>query len=704
MRKSLYKAKSITKTIFNCLVSGVCFSLSAANIQTATPLTQEQPTTKLSPSLELSERAAVDNVSSLDAVLNSQLESAKLEAQAEILDKQRKKFIQAEHAARKRDWNQFSQLTEQLKDYPLYHYLVREQLMRNFSLSQTHEIEAFLAQAGDEPVARRLRYKWLYWLARNNHASLFLTHYRDFGSVSLKCKHLEYRLRTDEKNHDIFKQTENLWMTPNSIPSTCNPLIKRWKQAGLMSSDKIWKRFQLAINAKQYRVARYLKSQLPPTEQGAADLLESVIKNPKKLASINFRLPLTDKAKDIIRTGLNKLSWRDANKTIEIWHKLGSQYEYTEALPELKRNISLSLAIDKDPKAEDWLNSLSDQQDESVMQWMLSTALHAMDWQKVATITAQFSKDDPDTYQWIYWNAVAETQLGNLETAATLFESLAGKRSYYGFLAARQLNKQPELAHKPIQFSEQELIKVKSNPAAIRSKEFLALNRMTDARREWNQLVTQTPLDEQLKLAMIAHQWGWQHQAILAFARSKQIDDVEKRFPLEHFEIFAEQSKKNQIPMSWAYAITRQESAFKTDAISHAGARGLMQLKPSTAKGVAQNIAYKDASQLLTADTNISLGTAHLSQMLQSFKANPVLATAAYNAGKSRVLQWVKEANTADSIQWIEQIPYKETRDYVKNVLTYQLIYAKLTNQKDDFLSQLHNYPIIGKHNNTAAK
>lgn len=226
------------------------------------------------------------------------------------------------------------------------------------------------------------------------------------------------------------------------------------------------------------------------------------------------------------------------------------------------------------------------------------------------------------------------------------------------------------------------------------------MGRLLEARREWNSLVDSSAQSEMVALAQLAHRWGWQHQSILAFAKSKRIDDVEKRFPLYQNELYRSESTKNKIPISWAYAITRQESAFKEDASSGAGAQGLMQLTPSTARRVAKRqsksnyIAYKHQRQLHTPEINIKLGIAHLKEMLDHYQGHPILATAAYNAGSHRVDMWLKENTISDSILWIEQIPYRETREYVKNVLTYQQIYSQLSDSPDSFLSTLSNHPI----------
>ncbi|WP_210330304.1 transglycosylase SLT domain-containing protein [Aliikangiella sp. G2MR2-5] len=615
--------------------------------------------------------------------------------------KERKLFQQAEEALNKKQFVHFNQLRKELQSYPLKYYLERDYLLNDLSLKHSEAISTFLTQHGDQPVSRKLRYKWLYWLAENNHGSLFLRHYQNLGSITLKCHYLKFQLKQTGLNNDINSQISNLWLTGSSLPKACDRLFTSWNKVSPVDDNLIWRRLLLAYKKNNNSLAKYLTSRLSSKSKGAASLLAKTVKNPDILESTDFRQPLTSRAEDIITLGLSRLAWKNPNKAIEIWQRLGEKFDYHTSSNELRRIIALSLAIDKEPAASFWLESLGVEKDESVNQWFLSTALENGDWEKVAYYSRALSDKDKDTHKWNYWLGVAETQLGNLTEARATFSKIAHKRSYYGFLAARQLNQKASLSQKPVEFTFSELSQIAQEPAAQRAFEFYQMNRLGDARREWNHLVAKTSNDQQIKLAALAYKWGWQHQAILAFARSKQIDDVEKRFPLAYLDTYVENTQKHNIPLSWAFAVTRQESAFKTDARSSANARGLMQLTPATAKQVSMHSSgYRSPSQLYTAETNIKLGTAHLAKMYRSFNNNPILATAAYNAGRTRVVKWIENSTTSDPIHWIEQIPYKETREYVKNVLTYQLIYAQLTRQPESFIGQIEQLSIASNNNN----
>jgi soluble lytic murein transglycosylase len=129
--------------------------------------------------------------------------------------------------------------------------------------------------------------------------------------------------------------------------------------------------------------------------------------------------------------------------------------------------------------------------------------------------------------------------------------------------------------------------------------------------------------------------------------------------------------------LTWAYGVARSESLFMRDVRSSAGAIGLMQVMPATARKVARSIKlpYSGLATLTNAESNIRLGTTYLADMLARFGGNRVLATAAYNAGPHRVDQWLDGAAVLDTRIWIETIPFNETRSYVRRVFEAETIF-----------------------------
>ncbi|MBV1874524.1 MAG: transglycosylase SLT domain-containing protein, partial [Gammaproteobacteria bacterium] len=183
---------------------------------------------------------------------------------------------------------------------------------------------------------------------------------------------------------------------------------------------------------------------------------------------------------------------------------------------------------------------------------------------------------------------------------------------------------------------------------------------------------------QRLIAAGIATDWGWTSQSIQAISTTDNLHYLSLRYPRGYQKEISSHANSNNIDQEFVFALVRQESLFRPDAYSPAGAIGMMQLLPATAKEVAKsfNIPYEGKHELLQADKNIQLGTSYLKQLLSTFDNNKVFATAAYNAGPHRVVKWIPETPLPADV-WIETIPFKETRNYVKHILSSEEIYRQ---------------------------
>jgi soluble lytic murein transglycosylase len=228
-----------------------------------------------------------------------------------------------------------------------------------------------------------------------------------------------------------------------------------------------------------------------------------------------------------------------------------------------------------------------------------------------------------------------------------------------------------------LQAKQQRVEALANHPGLLRARELVRLNRSLLARQEWNLALDDADQDDLKAAARLAQQWNWPSQSILTLARLRQWNDLELRFPLAHRDAVTDQARDHGIDTAWIYAIVRQESAFMSDARSSAGARGLMQLMPKTAKQVAKELKQSPVKlkDLYQPEVNIKLGAGYLNKVYRQLQESPVLATAAYNAGPHRVLSWLPEQSQASDI-WIETVPFKETREYLKRVLAYTVIYS----------------------------
>ncbi|WP_168187724.1 transglycosylase SLT domain-containing protein, partial [Pseudomonas sp. HMSC75E02] len=263
--------------------------------------------------------------------------------------------------------------------------------------------------------------------------------------------------------------------------------------------------------------------------------------------------------------------------------------------------------------------------------------------------------------------------------AMALYQPLARERDFYGFLAADRINAPYQLNNRPVSISPQVMQRVRNAASTRRALEFYARGDVISARREWYYAARVFNRDELLAQARMAYDMQWYFPAIRAISQAQYWDDLDIRFPVAHRDSLLREARNRDLHPSWVFAITRQESAFMSDARSGVGATGLMQLMPATAKETSKKfgIPLAGPQQLIVPDLNIRLGAAYLSQVQGQFNGNRVLATAAYNAGPGRVRQWLKDARHLSFDVWVESIPFDETRQYVQNVLSYAVIYGQ---------------------------
>ena len=184
--------------------------------------------------------------------------------------------------------------------------------------------------------------------------------------------------------------------------------------------------------------------------------------------------------------------------------------------------------------------------------------------------------------------------------------------------------------------------------------------------------------------AKLASEWGWYDRAIFTMGAAHAYDDLELRFPITYRDEIEKYATKRNLDAGWIFALMRSESAFMEKVKSPAGALGLMQIMPATGKLTARKIGMKKfrTRDLLIAKKNIAIGTAYMKEMQDKFKGNYILATASYNAGPGRSVKWSPRKGCIEPDIWVEQIPFDETRAYVKRVMFYASIYDWRLNQQ----------------------
>ncbi|WP_343847398.1 transglycosylase SLT domain-containing protein [Bowmanella denitrificans] len=610
------------------------------------------------------------------------------------LEQQRAQFLDTEKWSYYPDSQAYQDALVNLADYPLLPYLQQTALLASVKLNNEQAIAGFLQDYADTPLDRELREKWLTYLAKRNDQARFLKYYRDTGDDTLRCTNAAYHLNQTQNRQQAFALVPELWLVGKSQDKACDKVFKQWTDAGQRTEQMIWQRLVLAADGGDHTLVPYLKSLLPAPQQYLGDLWLDARRNPSSVARLSrFPVKYPDKEKQIVLYALKRLVWRDKPLAIKTWQQASDKYRFDPSEEqEVAAGFAIAMAVEDHPQAEFWLERANrGDGNEEIFRWHLTHVLRHQDWQHVADVVNMAPAALEEDYSSRYWLARSYEHLNDPVNAKRQYDALSNVRHYYGFLAAGKLAKAPNLADTPLQISDLELSTVENLPAAKRARELLALKRYTAARREWIQLQSQLTYQQGLAAAVLADRWGWHDQAIFAFSRLGYLDDVKRRFPLAYDQTLMHNASKHHVDPAWAFAIARRESSFMVDANSGVGAKGLMQVMPGTARHLAKK---KVSNQVLfDPEKNVEYGTQYLRYLMDKMQDNPVLATAAYNAGMSRVKRWLPKEDVPMDV-WVETIPYKETRNYVKAVMAYKQIYKQRLGQQQNLFEDLANMKI----------
>ncbi len=607
---------------------------------------------------------------------------------------QRKSFSDAKKAIARRQYSKYQTLADQLGNYPLVPYLHYQYISKRLTYLPYADIDTFLADNPKSYLGDKLRREWLTKLAKQSRWEDVIRYYdKNNTNIKLTCSYLNARLATGDTS--AFTEIPELWNVDHSQPKVCDPIFKQWIAAGHLTTDIAWQRFSKALNARRNALATYAAKYLPPTERALTDLYTQIHRHPQQLKHIKRFGSQTPEMQEIILHGLKRLAKRDIKLARDLWHRYDAQQLFEDqARMKTQHTIAVQLLrqgfVDE---TEAFIAATPLLNNEKLVQWLARDALRKQDWNKVDYWVAKLSPVTQQSHRWNYWKArslIENKDPAKQQQAHKIYTDLAMTRSFYGFLSADIMNLKYRLVDKPIDVTDDEVNAIKQLPGVRRARELYILGETNSARREW--FHTTRSIDEQQIIAAgkVAESWGWHRNSIQAMIQAKYWDDLELRFPLAYQKHVNTAAQKNSINPHLLFAIARQESAFTPDAKSPAGALGLMQLMPSTAKQTAHRAGMSFSTyDLLRPEINIKLGSRYLNQLLNQFNGNRILATAAYNAGPSRVKGWLSKApqSPLPFDIWIETIPFGETRGYVQNVLAYSVIYGYRLGDNKPFIT-----------------
>jgi soluble lytic murein transglycosylase len=580
--------------------------------------------------------------------------------------------------------------SESLKNYPLYPYLQAARIQQALgsmdatTLSQADKRAGdFIAVYGQQPVARGLRRAWLDSLARRSQWSQFLAAYRDAGaSDATRCESFNARIelgKTDGIAADIVKE----WLTPRSLPECDRPFA--WlKQNGTLTTALIEERIRLALDNNNAAFARQIIEQLPPDRAAPLFQWAGLLESPLRTIDALIASPSTPVSELALLAGWKRLTRMDPDAAKERYTKFVSTRGLSqESASPYALALALALAWARDPAALEYFDLVAASDfDDPALEWWARAALWAKNWKLAAHAIAAMTETNRQTARWRYWAARTSEESHDEQTAQPIYESLLADDNYYSGMAAAHLSRLMTPHPQSVPVNTDLLGTLQKVPALERARELFLCGMRPEAMAEWQFGSEALPAAARTQSIRLAAEWGWYDQAVTVATAQHVFNDYTLLYPRPYDAEINAAAHLAQLAPEILYGVVRQESLYRIDAVSNAGARGLMQLQPATARSTARY--YKRPTPALTdlfdPYINTALGAARLRMLLDEFDDQIPVALAGYNAGPNAAMRWLPQ-EPLDSDIWIENIPYNETRGYVQRILWHSLMFTWLRTQ-----------------------
>jgi len=572
-----------------------------------------------------------------------------------------------------------------LATYPEYWHL-RAQLGLYRTPNVTQSLEKFLEKNKGTYLADRLRGEWILTAARSGD---FVT-VRALGPMlnpsnqvlcaQLEAKHLAGERATAVEAMRVFV-----------------PFGACWKLFDQLVADRVLTGLELmpylhdAIESNKLPDARRFAAYVFEVKELAA--YDAMIKGPAAWLATQTALGSADR-NEIIAIGLARLARADLAAAEALMKK-----QWKNLLP--KKNIqwvygqmALVASMSLDPRAYAWYREsgsvrLSDNNEA----WRVRMALRQpkIDWKWVLQSISTMREPQRSDPTWVYWKARGLAATGKKADAEKAYNSIAADYSFYGQLAAEELGRKITAPKRPSAVTDQELDQASANPGLQRAVTLFKRGWRPEAVPEWNFALRGMTDRQLLAAAELARRESIYDRVVVTSGRTKNEVDFTQRFVAPFEGRVSAQARQVNVEPAWVYGLIRQESLFIMDARSHVGASGLMQLMPATAKWMAQKIGLKDfvPGRVNDFDTNTKLGTSYLSMVQSDLGGSQVLASAGYNAGPGRPMLWRSKLDApVEGAIFAETIPFNETRDYVKKVMSNATYYAAVFTGNPQSLKQ----------------
>jgi soluble lytic murein transglycosylase len=591
-------------------------------------------------------------------------------------------FLAAKAAFDRGDRPRLESLAPRLAGHVLEPYVGYWSLKLRLDTAADDDVRDYLRRWSGTPLADRLRIEWLKSLGKRAQWSTFGVEYQPAANedAELACYAVQYRRQ--HSGDAALAAAKPLWFSGQASPESCEPLFAALIASGELTPADRRARFRLATEAGNVRLAQSIAVELPRDDRISAREFASVDREPAQaLAKGDFRWKQRG-GRELALYALERAARSDAAGVRAAWEK------HRDRLPEAERlygnaKIASHAARQLSPQANAWFReaegaTLTDVQHA----WRVRAALRAEAWADVLAAIEAMPAALAQEPAWRYWRGRALAAAGRGDQAKSMYEGLAGDTHFYALLAAEAIGRAGEKMREPngpsVPPPAEALAALGAKPEVRRTVKLAELELRADSQREWVYVVRGLSDDALLVAAEYARRQGLYDRAINTADRTASRHDFALRYLMPYREHFATAAREQDVDEALLLGLARQESRFNPGIVSSAGAVGLMQLMPPTAKWVAKQLGRSDYDPTRIGDIalNTQFGAYYFKYWLERLDRMPALAAAAYNAGPGRAQAWRNGAPFEGAI-WVETIPFNETRDYVKKVLANSVYYAR---------------------------
>ena len=599
-------------------------------------------------------------------------------------------FLAAKAAFDKGDRAKLVTIAPRLSGHLLAPYVGYWQLKLGLEDASPATVSGYLDRYPNTPLADRLRTDWLKLLGRKGIWYRFAVDYTPSANddVELACYGILYRWQRD--GDDALASAKSLWFTDKATPDACDPAFAALIRRGDITTADRRTRFRMASEAGNLRVAQALGAELPGKDRIPDREFGEVSRDPLRSLEKGAFAWSTSGGRELALFALERAARSDAGAARAPWVKVRDRMPDTDRRYGNAR-LAFHAARQLNPAANDWFREAGDVPLSAEAQaWRVRAALRALAWDDVLVAVDAMPDALRQESAWRYWRARALLAQGRKDEAAAILATLATETHFYGMLAAEAQGKRFAVpASAPVAAAPEAVAAFAARAEVKRAVKLAELDMRPESQREWTYIVRGLPDDALLLAADYARSVGLYDRAINTADRTQSRHDYALRYLAPFRPQFETAARAHDVDVALLYGIARQESRFAPDIVSSAGAVGLMQLMPGTARWVAKQLARSDYRPGLIADTDLNthFGAYYFKYWLERLDRMPALAAAAYNAGPGRAQAWRPPMPLEGAI-WVETIPFNETRDYVKKVLANAVVYGHAFNSSQRPLTE----------------